>query len=254
MTTNVYDAASGTLICDSRWTIEATQAGKDFDIYVDDPGFEKLALNDKHVFMFAGRADMIELWKEYIATNPTDGKGSPGLNGIAVLIAKKGSHDIEFQYGHTIVNKFWPDGSRTISSFAGTGGNHAAYTWTCTKDLDCAMENAFECDPCSGGEIKFFNTVSNDGRVGECQGKESIFLAAKERGVVMYYKHQKFGMPSITEVPIQQAAAKDPEVQDVIEQLAVGRIDFVAPCESMYATPSLQDEQELEKALDRIFA
>lgn len=257
MTTNIYDSNNSVMLCDSRWSVDGNQFGKcHVDLYADDTGFEKFEVTNSHVFMFAGNAGLISEWKNFLKFSLGNTQAVlPPLQGIALLAVEKGSDGISHQYGHTIVDQFRADGSRAISSYAGTGGDHAAFAWMqsggCFKK---AVVAALEGDLFSGGCVKEFHTVSGTNNASQCQGLKVLEGAFQKKGMAMYYEVEKSGIKTfLKEVPIAQAASKDPDVQFILNQLASGKAAISAPCDAMHATPSAQDVAALKAFLETVY-
>lgn len=64
MTTNVFSIIPSHKImaCDSRWSYETDK----FLYYIDDSGYDKIIYNGVIVAVFAGKANVIELFKKWI--------------------------------------------------------------------------------------------------------------------------------------------------------------------------------------------
>ena len=67
------------MACDSRWSYETDE----FLYYIDDSGYEKIVFTEKMVAIFAGKANVIEHFKEWI-NNGLSGN-MPNPNSISII-------------------------------------------------------------------------------------------------------------------------------------------------------------------------
>lgn len=237
MTTNVFDISQGILASDSRWSIP-----RDFGIiYVDDTGFDKMELALGHAFIFAGNGAVIQSWKNWIR-DPNRPYQEPDVNGIALCIVNVTTVEISFEYGQDIALE--------EARFAGTGSYHAHLCWSSNKCARRAVESAKGEDKLTGGEIKFIELRTGSHNLTNQGSIDSVAQDIVDRGWVMYNN----GKNSRTSIKIDEAAANDTRVADLIKDIATGSVTATAPCDSMYNKWSDADKQRLRGTLDAIFA
>lgn len=253
MTTNFYDSVHNKVACDSRWTVSNDDFY--FDLYVDDAGFKKIEIVDNYTFMFAGNAEVIADWKNFIhkRPRPKDKNGLPEKRNLAILIVNNQSKQLEDAYGHSILQKFWKDGcDPLIATFAGTGGDHAAYRWATNKveKLDCieAVKFAISKDRYSGGKVKFYDVMTGNHNITRCEGPGCLPREMEEKGMVKY--HSILG----TEKSIAEARKTDPNIDKMLRGSASRPSGFTAPCDAMYREPSRKEAERLCATFRRIFA
>ena len=82
MTTNVFSIISSHKImaCDSRWSYETDK----FLYYIDDSGYDKIIFNGVIAAVFAGKANVIELFKKWISSG-CNKDTMPNPNGISII-------------------------------------------------------------------------------------------------------------------------------------------------------------------------
>ena len=249
MTTNFYDSFHNKVVCDSRWTVSS----EDFDLYVDDTGFKKIEIVDDYTFMFAGNAEVIADWKDFIhkRPRPQNSDSLPAKKNLSVLIVNNQSKRLEDSYGHSVLQRFWKDDNAPlIATFAGTGGDHAAYGWVTCKKLDCieAVKFAISKDRYSGGKVKFYDVMTGDNNITKCEGPSCLPRELEEKGMVKY--HSILG----TEKTISEARKTDPNIEKMLRGKASRASGFTAPCDAMYREPSPKEAERLCATFRRIFA
>ncbi|WNC09304.1 hypothetical protein [Pseudomonas coleopterorum] len=242
MTTNVYDQSSGFITSDSRWSVE-----RDFAImYVDDTGFDKIEEARGKVFLFAGDSETIQLWKTFLRSGPLSSQGRPAIEGIAILIAEADSGRLVYHYGQDIL---LPDSEAPATSFAGSGARSAAQCWQANKCAKKAVETAKSFDLFSGGEVKSFELSTGKHNLNDQIDVKDLKAAFIKKGMVMFTANSPQQL-----VTVQEAAANDPRVAEIVTAIANGNVSLKAPCDAMYNQPTHADKKRLDAALDEIFA
>lgn len=242
MTTNVYDQSKLLITSDSRWSI-LTDFGV---IYVDDTGFDKIEISKDHAFVFAGNAGVIQLWKDYIrASQAGIPLARPSAKGISLLVAKMGCGSFVEAYGQDIS---LPSKAKPVVSFAGTGSHPAAVCWFANKCGKRAIDSAKARDYYSGGTVSFLELNTRVGNQQNNRNADKLSEAFLDKGMVMY-------TPGITSssVPLTQAAASDPRVAEWLKKIAEGSVEIQAPCDSMFAEPTEEENSRLDAAMASIF-
>lgn len=237
MTTNVTDLVEKTIACDSRWSIDSPL----FVIYIDDTGFDKIVTYDTYAFMFAGNGRKIQEWKDWILSAPSGAASSaPDESGIALCIVNTSNWGIEFERGQDIEV---PGEAR----FAGSGSMHAHTCWKSNRNARLAVDSAKLMDVFSGGEVKYLDSYRNT-NVNNSVTVSDVEALISKKGMVMY-KTTKPNAP----VAIDVAAANDPSVKTVLDQISTGASTVNAPCDSMHNTWSDSDKNKLRQTLTKIF-
>lgn len=242
MTTNVFDGAVKVVATDSRWS----WIYGPYVVYCDDTGFHKIQVLDDLVIMFAGRGDLIQSWRDYLATKPRILANQPAATkevSICMFDAKTGEYVKSAGGVHRIVEN---------SRFAGTGGEHACGCWVVNRNAIRAVETAKTIDPLSGGEVKFVDIVGNDDNlkhafmVYQTPTIDVVSKALDSRGFVMKINDStNLGTP----VPFKVAAANDTALNDFKVQAASGQLPPSAPFEGMDREWSTVEKQEMNDAL-----
>ncbi|MFL1528014.1 hypothetical protein [Pseudomonas sp. O230] len=241
MTTNVYDRTTGFITSDSRWSVE-----KDFAfMYVDDTGFDKIEEARGKVFLFAGDSEIIQLWKTFLRSGPLSSEGRPKIEGIAILIADSATGKLVYHYGQDIL---LPDSEDPDTSFAGSGARSAAQCWQANNCAKKAVETAKSFDVASGGEVKSFELSTGLHNLNDQIDVKELKAAFLKKGMVMFTANSQ------QPVTVQEAAANDPRVAQIVQAIAQGSVSLKAPCDAMYNQPTHADKKRLDAALDAIFA
>lgn len=239
MTTNIVDLESGLLTSDSRWSIQPT--GLNFLIFIDDTNFDKIAIGHHQnlAFIFAGNGMLIELWKNAVSTGtPAIGTLPFSLNGqsIAIGIIKLGdAPEMIFSKNHDI--------AKGPASFAGSGSRHACECWLVNKCAKKAVGSASKLDFYTGGEIKYLELSTRNNNLSNTASMSDVHSHLLQRGTVMYTSKPNESMA------IEQAAANDPNVKAVVDQMASGELTANAPCDGMYNDWHEREQQELHDIL-----
>lgn len=249
MTTNVFDINSGLMTSDSRWSIRSPD--QSFIIVLDNSGFDKLqyfdANNVGYSVMFAGNAQLICQWKQWLKNGALDPQPPFVINGqtFTICIAENKSKNIDFVRGIDI---------QTDSAvFAGSGALSAYGCWAINSCAVKAVETAKTHDRCSGGDVRYINMSSLDNNINLALGSEILMDSFLEKGMVMYTN--PLSTPQQTNgVPLKEAAANDGEVKKIMDDIANGSAIANAPCDAMYTPWSEEEKSKLNSAIAKIFA
>lgn len=246
MTTTIYDKQSGLITCDSRWSIPDDRFGV---LYVDDADFSKIEIVNNHVFVFAGRANVISAWKIFLRAQASGMRlPEPTMDGIAALVAELGTGALKYYTGQDIE---WPDSVNPTTLITGTGSIHAARCLEVNKCPRKAVSSAMKYDLCTGGVVRYVELQSGNHNLNSCVGFKSLTQAFLEKGMVMFNGNQIEKGP----VPFKDAVAIDPAVADWHQKLSTGSVlDSVqAPCDAMFNKPSAAEREGMTNVLKDIF-
>lgn len=239
----MIDLTSGISASDSRWSCQAPS----FLLYIDDTGFEKIVHHGNLAFTFAGNGKLIQEWKNWLATNPSNSTGAPpttaqtlqGPISITICIVRMSDKAPIFCRGRSIAFE--------NALFAGTGATQARTFWAATKDAKLAVESAKSMDPFSGGSVKYLEFTNGKNNLSETATIEDVGRLLATEGTVMYVANEN----RVFAVPVSDAEAKDTNVRQVVEQLKAGDVAATAPCSAMYNEWSQNEISELHAALDK---
>lgn len=237
MTTNVFDINARHMATDSRWSVDSAK----FVIYVDDTGFDKICTAKGHAFMFAGNGKLIELWKDWIAKNPSSTPKPPLKQddaAVSMCIANIETALIRFEYRQDI--------SLPFARFTGSGAKFAHDCWQVNNDAQLAVDSAKKQDWFSGGTVTYFDFDSGQHNLLNSTTLKNVQTQLLE-GFVMYKNN--YGQP----IPAREATDNDSEVQSIFEKIAQGEMSANAPCEAMYSSWTDNEIKELHAVLDDIF-
>ncbi len=239
MTTNVYDSKTGVMATDSRWS---HMFGSRI-LYADDLAYSKIELYKSSAFMFAGDGEMIQSWKDWISSSPTDASAMPGYDGVRVCVVDIPSKAVRFKQPQDITK----DGGY----FAGSGSMHAYLCWSVNGDAKQAVTSASLSDPFSGGVVRHIDLNDMSGNLDHGpvtkQRIDDVRTAVLERGMVMTIAH------NAAPFPLSKLAANDVEVANVRDAIARGEISPAAPCDGMYTEWTEEQKTELKGVLADIF-
>nr|WP_279086767.1 hypothetical protein [Comamonas thiooxydans] len=239
MTTNVYDSKTGVMATDSRWS---HTFGKRI-VYADDLAYSKIEIYQKSAFMFAGNGQMIQSWKDWISSSPTDDSGMPGYDGVCVCVVDIPSKKVRFKQPQDITK----DGGY----FAGSGSMPAYLCWSKNGDAKMAVTSATQSDPYSGGVVRHIdlNDMSGNLSIGPVvpQRIDDVRQAVLQRGMVMTIAQ------NTAPFPLSQLAANDVELAQIRDEIASGKIAPAAPCDGMYTEWTDEQKSELKGVLSDIF-
>lgn len=243
MTTNVFDGGCSVVATDSRWS---KQVGK-WLIYIDDARFEKLELYKSFCFVFAGSGRVIQQWKSWIQSSPTDFSTKPGCDGISVCIVNTTDKSVLFTQNEDIV--------KDNAYFYGSGARHAYRCWDANRDPKKAVETAKSFDACTGGDVKFIDMKSMSHNLHQVTKQVSLQMveqALDSRGMVMELNQgMHTGNPPFK---LADVASSDKELLQAKEQLSSGAMSLEAPCDGMYSEWSKEQKDKLDDALKIVFS
>lgn len=189
MTTNVICRTTKLLTSDSRWSIERFDGQANLVAYVDDTGFDKLAVSSKFAMVFAGNAHLIELWKGWFLKPALDFKNPPPVVtlpkgaaepvSVTIGIVEKASANVIFAAG-----MFMSHGE--LARFSGSGAQFAKDCYAVNRCGRTAVGSAAKRDHFTGGETKFVELETGKMNLsimpGTCQ---DMINALHQRGFVM---------------------------------------------------------------------
>lgn len=238
MTTNVFDKSALALATDSRWSFRVQNHAI---CYVDDTGFDKVFIDGAGNFAacFAGNANLIELWKTWLATDLNSPEPPVFQDGMSIsicLVDREGSVLIDANQ-----DIFHEDGSR----FAGSGALDAYECWKVNKSATKAVESAKLIDLYSGGSVKSADLSSGSHNIANDVSLQDVNQIFIEKGFVMYLTNPQ-------PVEFGKAAANDPLLQQVKADLSAGNVQISAPCDSMYQDWSAEQKSKLASAVSEL--
>lgn len=236
MTTNVLDLRNGMAASDSRWSVNAA----DVLLFVDDVGFEKIAEQNRFVFLYAGNSLLIQKWKDYVESGgqtdkPTDDEMD---DLIAITITDMETGNVIFERTQSIP---LPE-----ARFAGSGAFPAMQCWLLNGCAKRAVSSAIATDSYSGGQIKYYS-FDGDNNVTGNKRVDAILKEMTTRGMIMY----KGDAAKV--IPVQEAAAVDPQVKAILDDISAGKVAPCAPCLEMYMPWEKGDLRRLDRALSHVF-
>lgn len=237
MTTNVLDINSGMLASDSRWSFDMPT----FVAFVDDTGFDKIVVHKHLGFMFAGNSLLIQAWKSWLAANPAAEDVLPEVESdegsIALSITDLERRTVLFEHGQNI--------QHPLARFAGTGARHAFLCWNANGCATTAVESAKIVDSYSGGQVKFLRCLDKQHNLDSSASVESIGRGFLEKGMIMY-KGSAGGV-----IPVKDAAANDPAVAKLRQEIVAGKAVASAPCDAMFNPWAASEKSKLARVLSR---
>ena len=243
MTTNVFDGNAGMLATDSRWSIPW---GSHRIIYVDDAQFDKIELYEDTAFVFAGKGDGVQVWKNWIRSRPTDLSLRPNVEGVSICMVDVPTGAIEeFSRGDNIV--------REGAYFAGSGKLHAYKCWDANRDAVKSVATAKQMDYCTGGETKFLELATRSHNLSYPTVNVTVEMVARaidERGTVVDIS---VGNSGVVPFNLKDIAANDGELASLKAKIASGEISPEAPCDGMYTEWTDGQKSKLDNALSRVF-
>ncbi|MBF8726136.1 hypothetical protein [Pseudomonas putida] len=176
------------LTSDSRWSIESFDEKSNLVAYVDDTGFDKLAVSPQFAMVFAGNARLIEEWKAWFAApvlalanrpatmiNLAGGKQA----SVTIGLVEKSTGEMRFSAGMFMSH-------REKARFSGSG---AQYAKDCYAVNGCGMKavnSAAVKDHFTGGETKYIQLRTGSMNLSILPGsKQDMINAMQQRGFVM---------------------------------------------------------------------
>ena len=248
MTTNVTDLVAKQMASDSRWSIRVE--GSNFGpaiMFTDSARFEKIVLDSRGIaFIFAGRGQLIQFWKDWLSTKPTGSAGRPGHVGISVCMVRSATMKAD-ALGKKLL--MVTDGMNPRAIFAGSGAVYATISWHGSPNAHSAVKMAIERDFCSGGVIKYAKLETWENNLDDTESIKQVTEHIAEEGYVMYENGQIAGP-----VSVKQAVIIDAAVKQTLEKVADGRLVADAPFDAMDEPWAEADVRRLDTALDEAFA
>jgi hypothetical protein len=189
MTTNVICRTTKLLTSDSRWSIEGFGGHANLVAYVDDTGFDKLAVSSKFAMVFAGSGRLIELWKAWFLKPVMDFTSPPpvvtvlpgGSTPVSVTIGivEKASANVIFAAG-----MFMSHGES--ARFSGSGAQFAKDCYAVNRCGRTAVGSAAKQDHFTGGETKFVELETGKMNLSIMpSSRQDMINALQQRGFVM---------------------------------------------------------------------
>lgn len=244
MTTNVIDLENGQFACDSRWSCD----GPGFTLYIDDTGFEKIAVKDGIAMIFAGHGGLIQIWKDWLTTQPNSAVSRPPTTvqvgtisiGISLCVVRTQDRKVLFQKDQL--------DSAPNALFAGSGKVAALFSWIRNKDAQKAVEAAIESDIKSGGTVRYLVFDTGATNVVDTTRIKQVEQNLAKEGMVVYTN-----LNSAVTIPVSTAEQTDSNVRDLVKKIEAGDVAATAPCDSMYLSWSKDDLDRLDTALLEAF-
>ena len=221
MTTNVLDLVASIAVTDSRWSISTPS----FFVYLDDPGFEKMVAKKPFLFVFAGAGSLIQKWKDWANALPNSLHDMPDFSkesrAMAITITDMDKSAVLFEriQRHVEFN----------ARFAGSGALHAFAYWKDNGDAMGAVRSAILMDRCSGGEIKFYKFDGRNNLDERIRFEQLVEIFSKKGLIMRTNQNTEQAL-----VPINEEAARDPEVACLVSSITSGQAEIISPCEEMY--------------------
>jgi hypothetical protein len=237
MTTNVFCKKNNVLASDSRWSyrvddrVSVTRAVA----YIDNTGYDKMALDIDTGYMFAGPLEVIAKWREWALSPNQQILPRPAVAmDFAVCMTDLESGEIFMEHGQKV--------SDTFCRMAGTGAKPAYECWAVNYDARRAVVSASKTDVFSGGDVKFLMECGTSHNLDFSIPVTSIRDAFLKRGMVMYTADRN-------PIPVQEAAQNDPRIKSLLDGVQKGQISAEAPSglDPVVWTPA--DEKRLDEAL-----
>jgi hypothetical protein len=243
MTTNVICRAQHLLTSDSRWSIENFDGQPNLVAYVDDTGFDKLAVSPQFGMVFAGSALLIEAWKSWFAAPVLDLKNRPPAkmyvnNGTVLLsvtigLVEKATSALIFSAGMFMSH-------RDVALFSGSGAQPAKDCYAANNCGLRAVTSAAVRDHFTGGETKFVQLRTGSMNLSVMPGsKQDMINAMQQRGFVMDTK---------TKTVTAMSDWKSP-TSDAQRAISAGIQTLSAPTGLPPHVWTSQEEDDLDRAL-----
>lgn len=243
MTTNVICKDQNLLTSDSRWSIEGFDGQPHLIAYVDDTGFDKLAVSPQFAMVFAGNAELIERWKAWFAAPKLDLINRPpamahvnnGTSPVSVTIGlvEKATGDMIFSAGMFMSH-------REVARFSGSGAQFAKDCYAVNGCGMRAVTSAATKDHFTGGETKYIQLNKGSMNLSVLPGsKQEMINALQQRGFVM---------DTNTKTVTAMSDWKSP-TSDAQKAISAGIETLSAPTGLPPHQWTIQEEQDLEKAL-----
>lgn len=215
-------------------------------VYVDDVNYHKILPRGDHVAMFAGDGLRIDAWKQWLSAPKVDHSNFPATDGVAVCLVKCSNTTLVFQSGVDIVTD--------NAHFAGSGSRYAVECWRENGCAKTAVRTAASLDPCTGGEVKFFDsrTGGNNLRPPIPQ-KQATFAelisALNLKGNIMDLAARTTLPLKLQELSKIAAGVDAPrELAALVAAVEAGSLVPSAPCDAMYSTWTQEKIDEGKRA------
>jgi len=239
MTTNVLDRRNARIASDSRWSVDSVN----FVYFVDDTGFDKIAERSSAVMICAGNSGLIDQWKTWFCSPNPSYVAPPSqlidLMGtvvaeIAVTILTKPGFQVEFSRGSY-------EHFEDHAYFCGTGGVPARDCYSVNGCSFKCVETAKNHDPCTGGEVKYYELHSFNNNLSSPKATlDQMLHQLVDRG---------FAMNKST----REITPMDPLTQEEFrKQLANGTLSVSAPTGSPLRAWTERERHDVQEAMRRI--
>jgi len=189
MTTNVICRTKKVLASDSRWSTDPLVDYPTCIAFVDDTGFDKLAVSKLYAMVFAGDGELIARWKAWFLAPTLNFMNLPPvhrlipntnkLNSIVISLVKNATAEVTFASGDFMAH-------REAARFAGSGAQFAKVCYAAHECARKAIETAGQSDPATGGETKFVELDTGKNNLSLMQS--TLFdmkNALEQRGYIM---------------------------------------------------------------------
>lgn len=189
MTTNVICRTQKILASDSRWSTDPLADYPDCIAFVDDTGFDKLAVSKLYALVFAGDGELIARWKSWFLAPTLNFFNAPPvhrlipdtnkLHSIVISLVKNSTAEVVFSSGNFMAH-------RENARFAGSGAQFARDCYAVNSCAKKAVMTAGGSDPATGGETKFVELDTGKNNLSVMQ--TTLFdmkNALEQRGYIM---------------------------------------------------------------------
>lgn len=256
MTTNVYDKGAARLASDSRWS--AITPCERFMLYTDDAKFDKIFVcdNTRLAFAFAGEANYVEMFKNWLTDGMMNGEPEPespreakftycAVNIDTGLVVKM---HFPAKYPAKVVGSGAAKAGDDVDAvFAGSGAEAAYSCWMITQDPIEAITVAMEEDSLTGGDI--VSTCLRSQVHNASAGSAAQLLEALLKGTVMEKVSQtKYTNP----LPLGEMMG-NPLVAALVVNLKAGSAVASAPFpgmgEAVYTDQQLKEHKDFMASL-----
>jgi hypothetical protein len=248
MTTNVICRPFKLLASDSRWSTPMP-GHPGFVAFVDECGFDKIALRPTHALVFAGDGELIAGWKDWFSKPsmdfsnlPRTSRIIPGTNieeSMVVSLVRRATADVSFTVG-----RFVSHGED--ARFTGSGAEFAKDCYAVNKCGKTSIGSAKTRDVFTGGDVKFVELESGSNNLNMTQATfQELLSAINQRGFVMDTKTN-------TVTPINEWRASHPDADRAASAGSLTSIS--APTGMPVRSWSDQEQGEFIKALQAVAA
>ena len=187
MTTNVIDFQKLVIACDSR----CSKDWGDYVIYVDDTGFDKIAVNGSLCAIFAGNLKLIDGWKNWIGTPSSQPLGLfPATAGVDPQTNSRVAMQVCLIDRERREARFYGMSYQALASHFFFGGTGAPFAMQCFRQNFCgkkAIGTASLSDVYTGGSTIFFELETAVNNLSPKQVTvDELEAQFPERGIVMH--------------------------------------------------------------------